>query len=279
MTMLLKGKPIGDKIKDNIRYDVEKMKVENLVPKIGIVRVGNNPDDIYYENSIIKNADGLGIQSLRVELGQETSTEELAGELTRMNEDDSISGILLLRPLPKHIDYEYIKNVVSDKKDIDCMNPINLARVFDGKVDGFVPCTSKSALEILKGYDFDLEGKNIVIINRTMVVGKPLSMMLLNENATVTICHSKTKDLKSYTSKADIVVTALGKAKFLDRTYFNEDSIIVDVGMGVDETGKISGDVDFESVDGYVKAITPVPGGVGGLTTTILLENVVKGAK
>lgn len=199
--------------------------------------------------------------------------------IERLNKDDFISGILVFRPLPKHIDEEVIRNVISPKKDIDCMNPINLEKIFEGDMTGFAPCTPKAAVEILLHNNVSLEGKNVVIINRSMVVGKPLAMMLLEENATVTICHSRTKDLHKVTSNADIVMTALGRPKYFDKKYFKEESIVIDIGISEDENGKISGDIDFEDVKDYVKMITPVPNGVGSITTSILLKQTVNACK
>lgn len=278
MTRILKAKEIADKMKEEIRKDISILKESNISPKIGIVRIGKNPDDIYYENSVIRNAEKLGIESFVLELEQEISTDDLVYELVKLNMRQDITGILLLRPLPKHIVYSRVRDSISENKDIDCMHPLNLSKIFEGDFRGFMPCTASSALEILKAHDIELEGKDIVIINRSLVVGKPLAMMLLNENATVSICHSKTKNLKEYTKKADIVITALGQPKIFTKEYFSEESILIDVGVGVDENGRLSGDIDFESVEGHVKAVTPVPGGVGSLTTTILLSHIVKAA-
>lgn len=199
--------------------------------------------------------------------------------MEELNGDESISAILVFRPLPKHIDEARIRKAISPAKDVDCMHPLNLARVFEGDMDGFLPGTPKAAVEILLYNKVDLEGKNVVIINRSMVLGKPLAMMLLNENATVTICHSRTKDLPAITKAADVVVTALGRAKFFDENYFNEDSICIDVGISVDDDGNLSGDIDYEPVSEKVKMITPVPGGVGSVTTSLLLSQVVKACK
>lgn len=278
MTKILKAKEIANNIKEKIKKDIKELKESNIFPKIAIVRIGKDPDDIYYENSIIKNAKDLGIGIKTVELDEKIETDDLVYELVKLNMDPSINGILLLRPLPEQIDYNRVRDSISENKDIDCMHPLNLSKIFEGDFSGFLPCTASAALEILKYYEVDLEGKNIVIINRSLVVGKPLAMMLLNENATVSICHSKTENLEEYTKNADIVVTALGRAKFFTREYFNKDSILIDIGMGVDQDGKICGDIDFDSVSDYVDGITPVPGGVGSLTTSILLSHVIKAA-
>ncbi len=276
MAEILRGKDVAQEIKEKIVEDVEALKKEGKEPTMGIVRLGSNPDDISYERSIIKNCEKLGISTKVFENDLEMTTEELEKLMEKLNKDSSVSGILVFRPLPKHIDEARIRKSISPDKDIDCMHPLNLARVFEGDMSGFVPCTPKSAMEILLYNKVDLEGKNVVVINRSMVLGKPLAMMLLNENATVTICHSRTKDLPSITKAADVVVTALGRAKFFDKKYFNEDSICIDVGVSMDDDGKLSGDIDYEPVSELVKMITPVPGGVGSVTTSLLLSQVVK---
>lgn len=279
MAEVLKGSVVAKEIKEKIKRDVEELSKVNRVPTLAIVRLGNNPSDISYEKSIIKNCNSVGIDAKVYELELNTTTERLVELIEELNSDSSISGILVFRPLPKHIDEEIIRNTISVKKDIDCMHPWNLEKIFEGDISGFAPCTPKAAMEIIKYYGIPLEGKNVVVVNRSMVVGKPLTMMLLKENATVTICHSKTKDLHTLTNNADIVVVALGTAKFFDEKYFNEKSIVIDVGVSEDKNGNISGDVDYEKVEPIVDKITPVPGGVGSVTTSILLSHVVYACK
>ena len=279
MTKLLKGKPVADQLKEQMAKNIEELAKNGRVPKLGIVRLGENAGDISYEKSIIKNCEKIGIETEVFFKERDIETEELVELIEELNNDDKISGILVFRPLPKQIDEEVIKNAVSPEKDVDCMHPLNLEKIFEGDLSGYSPCTAKSAMEILKYYDVELEGKDVVVVNRSMVVGKPLAMMLLEENATVTICHSRTKDLKEKTKAADVVVVALGKAKFFDKSYFTEDSIVIDVGVSLDENGKLSGDADFDELEDYVSMITPVPGGVGAVTTSLLLSHVVKGAK
>lgn len=279
MTGILSGKSVSKDIRERIRGKVSDLEKINKYPTLGIIRLGKNPGDISYEKSILKNCDTLGIKTKVVELDSEISTDDLTEEIDLLNGDDLISGILLFRPLPSHIDEELIRSKINVDKDVDCMHPLNLEKIFEGDITGFAPCTPKAAVEILSYYDIPLEGKNIAIINRSMVVGKPLAMMLLEKNATVTICHSRTKNLDSVTRDADIVITALGKAKFFDRKYFNENSIVIDVGVSLDDRGKVSGDVDFEDVQDFVNMVTPVPGGVGAVTTSILLSQVVYACK
>lgn len=275
MAKVLKGKEVADKIKTEMKLSIEKLKMDGKTPVLAIVRLGNNAGDVSYEKSIIKACESAGIKSKLVERETTLTTEELEKLMQELNADVEVSGILLFRPLPKHIDEERIRNSVSPDKDVDCMHPLNLEKIFEGRMDGFSPCTPKAAMEILIHNQVPLEGRNVVVVNRSMVVGKPLVMMLLEKNATVTICHSKTKNLKELCSKADVVVTALGKAKFFTEDYFNNDSVVIDVGVSMTEDGKLSGDVDYENVEEKVSMVTPVPGGVGSVTTTILLNQVV----
>lgn len=279
MAEILKGNVVANKIKESMVERIKELESKGKNPTIGIVRVGSDPSDISYEKSIIKSCDKLGIKSIVYEKDENISTDDLIQFIDVLNKNDYISGILLFRPLPKHIDEERIRNSINPNKDVDCMHPLNLELIFEGDMEGFVPATPKAAMEILIHNNIELEGKNVVVINRSMVVGKPLTMMLLEKNATVTICHSRTKNLEEITRKADIVITALGKAKYFNQKYFTEDSIVIDVGVSLDREGNLSGDVDFDSVSDFVKAITPVPGGVGSVTTTILLNQVVKACK
>ncbi|NMB08780.1 MAG: bifunctional 5,10-methylenetetrahydrofolate dehydrogenase/5,10-methenyltetrahydrofolate cyclohydrolase [Tissierellia bacterium] len=279
MAEVLKGNVVANKIKEKMTEDIEQLGKLGKIPTLGIVRLGQNPGDISYEKSIIKNCDKLGIETKVFEKDENINTEELIELIEELNHDNNISGILVFRPLPKHIDEEIITNTISPLKDVDCMHPLNLEKIFEGDLSGFAPCTPKAAMEVLKYYDIPLEGKNVVVVNRSMVVGKPLAMMLLEENATVTICHSRTQNLNEITNNADVVVVALGRAKFFDESYFNEKSVIIDVGVSLDEDGKLSGDVDYDKLLPLVDKITPVPGGVGSVTTSILLSQVVLACK
>ncbi len=268
MTEILKGKPVADMIKADMTKKIEAFRAKGIAPKIAVVRLGEDPSDISYEKAILKVSASLNIDSEVFNIPRESTTEELLALMDKLNNDTKIHGILVFRPLPKQIDAERVVNFINPDKDIDCMNSINLEAIFEGKKDSFEPATPRAAVEILGRTGYDYKGKNVAIINRSMVVGKPLAMMLLNENATVTICHSKTKDLKAVCKSAD--------AKMLDKSYFNEDSIVIDVGVSMDKEGKISGDADYDALVDYVAKITPVPGGVGSITTTILLNQVLK---
>lgn len=275
MTIIMKGKPVVDEIQEKIKSKVNKLAKQKQYPKLGIVRLGNDPEDKSYEKSIVKNCDNLRIQTHIVEKDKSINTYELVKTIEELNKDSLISGILIFMPLPSHIDEKVIRNTIDPNKDVDCIHPLNLAKVLEGDLSGFVPCTPKAAIEILIHYDIHLEGKDLTIVNRSTVVGKPLAMMLLEKNATVTICHSKTKNLKNIIKNSDIVIVALGSANYFDNSYFKSDSILVDIGTSIDKNGKLSGDIDYDDTYDMVRAITPVPGGVGRVTTSILLKHVV----
>lgn len=279
MTEILKGKLVASKIKEDMTKRIAALKEKSIVPTLGIIRLGNNPGDISYEKSIIKACNQVDINAKVYERETSLTTSDLVALIEELNSDHEISGILVFRPLPEHIDEEVIRSSISPDKDVDCMHPLNLEKIFEGNMKGFAPCTPKAAMEILAYNNIKLEGSKVTVVNRSMVVGKPLVMMLLEENATVTICHSKTKELAKITKGSDIVVTALGKPKFFGKEFFNENSIVIDIGIGMTEEGKLSGDVDYDQVSEQVSMITPVPGGVGSVTTTILLDQVVKAAE
>jgi methylenetetrahydrofolate dehydrogenase (NADP+)/methenyltetrahydrofolate cyclohydrolase len=265
-------------IKAKIAQAVLTLADNGKIPKLGIIRVGERPEDISYERSIVKNCEGLGIGYEVMTLPEDTSSEGFMEKLDSANKNESIDGILVFRPLPEHMDEDKARNAISPLKDIDCMNPYNLAKVFEGDNSGFEPCTPAAVMEIIKYFGINLKGENVTVIGRSMVVGKPLSMMLLKENATVTICHSKTKDIKSIVSGADIVVAALGKARAIGTDYIKPGAIVIDVGVNRAPEGGICGDVDFDKVVNIASQITPVPGGVGSVTTLMLLKHVVEAA-
>ncbi|MED1469475.1 bifunctional 5,10-methylenetetrahydrofolate dehydrogenase/5,10-methenyltetrahydrofolate cyclohydrolase [Bacillus salipaludis] len=272
----LDGKPVVQFLREHIKSRVGELRENHIFPTLLLIRLGEREDDIFYEKSILKNCELLGIKGTVKQLPSSISMDQLKKVLVEANNNPSIHGIMIFRPLPDHLDLNIIRNLIDPIKDIDGMSPVNLEKVFEGDSTGFAPCTSKAVMEILKYYDIPLNGANVVVAGRSLVVGKPLAMLFLDENATVSICHSRTKEMPSLTSKADIVVAAIGKAKFMTGEYFSENSIVVDVGVNDDGTGKICGDVDFDSVLEKVKAITPATGGVGIITTTILLDHVVQ---
>lgn len=277
--MQLKGKPVADKIKEEIIQAVNECKTSgSRLPKLAILRVGERPDDIAYESRVLKNCGELGIEAEVKIVDENIVMVDFMNVLDGLNNDSNIHGILLFRPLPKQLDMEAISRAIRPDKDIDCMSPINAEKIFTGDPDGIPPCTPEAVIAILKHYGYELSGKNVAVVNRSMVLGKPLAMLFLGENSTVTICHSKTSDLPGVTSRADIVVTGVGKAKFFKKDFFTKDSVVIDVGINMDND-TLCGDVDFDDVSESVAAITPVPGGVGTVTSMILLNHVIKAMK
>lgn len=276
MDRILTSNDLAVKLEEDIISIVDKLREKNEVPKLAIVRVGENPNDISYEKSLIKKGEKYKIDIKQVLLDESITTEELKSEIEKLNEDDSVTGMIIFRPLPKHIDDEVIQQTVCWKKDVDCMTPTNLAKIFQGDFSSFQPATPYASMKILEYYGIDLEGKSVAIVNRSMVLGKPMAMMVLGKNGTPTICHSRTKDLKKVLKEADVVVTATGRAKSLTREFLTEDSIVIDVGVSMGEDGKLSGDADFEDLKDYVKGITPRLGGVGKITSTLLMDQIVQ---
>lgn len=276
---IIKGKPVADKISENLIKEVNNLSKEGIIPKLAIVRVGARPDDLAYERGALKRCQTIGIETEVIELEENITQEEYIKAVHKLNEDEKVNGILTFRPLPKHLNEDVIKYEIDPNKDIDCFNPINISKILENDKSGYPPCTPTAVVEILKYYDVDLSGANIVVLGRSMVVGKPVSMLLLNENATVTICHSRTKNLPEITSNADILVAAVGKANMVKEEYIKDGAILIDVGINVDDEGNLCGDVDTNNVLDKVSMITPVPGGVGSVTTSILASHVVKACK
>lgn len=276
---LLKGKNVADSITENLKKEVDLLNKKNITPKLSVIRVGERPDDISYEKGASKRCENIGIDFEVIKLDESISNKEYIEVLEKLNNDKTISGILCLRPLPKNLDEDLIKYKISPDKDVDCFNPINLSKLIENDKSGFTPCTPTAVIEILKYYNINLEGANICVLGRSMVVGKPCSILLLNEHATVTTCHSKSKDLKSITKNSDILVVAIGKAKIINKEYIKEDAVVIDVGINVDSNNKLCGDVDFDDVLENVGYITPVPGGVGSVTTSILAKHTIKACK
>lgn len=273
---LIKGAPVSAKIKEEVGAMLEK--INGPAPKLAIVRVGENPDDMSYERGAVKKMDAFGLRSQCYTFPADITDEDFKKEFTAINEDTDVSGILLLRPLPKQICEKDIEAMIDPEKDLDGISPVNIAKVFSGDSTGFAPCTPEAVIEVLKAYNIPMEGKRAVIVGRSMVVGRPLSMLLLKENATVTICHTRTKDLTETCKQAEILVAAAGKAKMLDDSYVGENTTVIDVGINVDENGKLCGDVAADTLEGKSGNLTPVPGGVGAVTTAVLAKHLVQAA-
>ena len=279
MGHLLKGKPVADNISVRVKNEVEELRKDNIIPKLKIIRVGEREDDLAYERAAIKRMNSLNIDSEVLQLPLDIDQDIFIIELKKVVKDNSVHGILLFRPLPEQINEDEIKFVISPEKDIDCFNPINVAKLLEGDDTGFPPCTARAAMEILKFYKIELKGKEAAVIGRSMVVGKPLSMMLLNENSTVTICHSKTNNLPEVAKRADVLIAAIGKSHMITKDYIKENATVIDVGINVDDEGKITGDVNTDDCIEKAGAITPVPSGVGSVTTAVLAEHVIKACK
>lgn len=272
----LRGKKVSDGIKEYVTKELETL---SFVPKLAIVRVGENPDDMSYERSATKKLKSFGLDVASYVFPQDISDEDFKKAFKDINEDDEVTGILLLRPLPLTINEKDIENMIDPKKDLDGISPINIAKVFEGDTTGFSPCTAEAVIEVLKAYDIELTGKRVTVVGRSMVVGKPVSLLLLKENATVTMTHTRTVDLKKTCSDAEIVIAAAGRAKMLNSDYCGQDAVMIDVGINVDENGKLCGDVDYATLDGKASAATPVPGGVGTVTTAVLAKHLIQAAK
>lgn len=272
MTKILYAKDYVEKKSGDLIERVKKLKSK---PIISIIRVGKDYGSLAYEKGIKKTAEKLGIEVDVKEFAKDASQDEVIDAIKKLNADEKVGGILVFRPLPENFDEEKISLALDPNKDVDCMHPLNMARVFSGDVSGFTPLAPKAAHELLKFYGYDLKGKEAVIINHSNVVGKPLAMFLLKDLATVTICHVGTVDLKKHTRSAEIIFTAMGRAESLDETYFNQDAVVIDIGTSKNKEGKYRGDLDEKSVDGKISAYSPVPGGIGSITNLLLLENVI----
>lgn len=279
MAQRLLGKEVNASLTENIKNRTEALKKKGIIPTLGIVRVGERPEDISYEKGAVKRCESLGVAYEKYVLDEMVTTEEVLSLMDSLNKNNGIHGVLLFRPLPKHLDQVAIEEALSPEKDVDCMTRMAMYGVFAGQEIGYPPCTAQACMEILHHYGIDCKGKNVVVIGRSLVIGKPVAMMLLKENATVTICHTKTKDMESVVKQADIVIVAAGRAGVVDERFVRAGQIIIDVGINVDENGKLCGDVAFSQVEPVVEAITPVPGGVGAVTTSVLIGHVVSAAE
>ncbi|MGL4741962.1 MAG: tetrahydrofolate dehydrogenase/cyclohydrolase catalytic domain-containing protein [Sarcina sp.] len=273
---VIDGKKVSEEIKQEIKKFIEKRKLDNMsIPKISSILVGNDSGSIYYQDFQEKIAHSLDIEFEKIRLEENVKEDKLKTIISDLNASKEVNGIMLLLPLPSHLDEAQITNMIDTSKDIDCLSERTVGKFYKGEKT-FKPCTPYSVITLLKSYNIQLEGANIVIVGRSNIVGKPLVQMFLNENATVTVCHSKTKNLKNITKAADIVVVAIGRPNFVDSTYISEGSVVIDVGTTKFE-GKITGDVKFDQVKEIASLITPVPGGVGALTTTLLFKNLCEG--
>lgn len=275
MAEILSGAAVAQKLDDELKGKIEKLKNSGIEPTLCVVRLGQKPEDLSYERGLLKKAEKLGIEVNKKLYDENITQEELASELRKIDADNNNHGILIFRPLPSHIDEKKVLELISPQKDADGVTDASMLGIYADTGVGNPPCTAEACMEILKHYDIRLQGKKTVVLGRSLVVGKPLALMLLKENATVTICHSKSENLSKICKEADILIAAVGKAKLLDKQYVSEGQIVIDVGINMGEDGKLCGDVNFEEVESVVSKISPVPGGVGTVTATVLMSHVV----
>ena len=278
MGKLIDGKMVAAKVKKEAAADVEALKRQGIQTTLAVILVGDDPASQVYVRNKRKDCEEIGIKSLEYRLSEQTTQEELLKLVRELNERPDVNGILCQLPLPKHLNEAEVINAISPLKDVDAFHPANVGKIMIGAYD-FLPCTPAGVMELLRQYGVSAEGKRCVVIGRSNIVGKPMAMLLLHDNGTVTICHSRTKELAEICRQADILVAAVGKAKFVTADMVKEDAVVIDVGMNRNEAGKLCGDVDFEAVEPKASLITPVPGGVGPMTRAVLMKNTVKAAK
>ena len=278
MGIILDGKEVARKTRESLKAKVEELKSKNIFPKLAVIMVGNDPGSKIYVRNKSKACEELGIEYEEYLLEENIKMEELLELIEKLNNRDDIHGILLQSPIPKHLDINLAFRTIKPEKDVDGFHPINIGKLCLNQ-ECFVSCTPFGIMRILDEYKIEVEGKHAVVLGRSNIVGKPLVQCLLNKNATVTICHSKTQNLAEVTKQADILICAIGKPKFVTEDMVKKDAVVIDVGINRDENGKVCGDVDFENVEKKASYITPVPGGVGPMTIAMLMNNVVKAAK
>ena len=278
MAEILKGMEVANAMKEKLAAENEALIAKGVTPCLAIVRVGERPDDLAYERGALKRFEGLGISVRVYEIIEDVTQDDFEKEFKKINDDESVHGILLFRPLPKTLDENAIIKQIDPAKDMDGMCDANIAKVFAGDESGYAPCTPEGVIELLKHFEVPLKGAKVTLVGRSMVVGKPLAMLLLKEHATVTICHTRTVDLAAECRAADILIAAAGVAKMLGAEHVKEGAVVIDVGINVDEEGNLCGDVDYDAAEPLASKITPVPGGVGSVTTSILAKHVLKAA-
>ena len=278
MTQIIDGKKISAEIKDELKQEVAAMKAEGKEIALAVIQVGEDPASSVYVKNKKKACEYIGIKSVSYEIPEDSTQQELLDLVKKCNEDPEINGILVQLPLPPHMDEDAVIHAIDPKKDVDGFHPVSVGNMMIGN-DGFLPCTPAGIIELLKRSGVEISGKECVVVGRSNIVGKPMSMLLLRENGTVTVCHSRTRNLREVCSRADILVVAMGKPKFIDASFVKEGAVIIDVGIHRNEHNKLCGDVDFDAVKEKTSAITPVPGGVGPMTIAMLMKNCVQSKK
>ncbi|MCQ4638231.1 bifunctional 5,10-methylenetetrahydrofolate dehydrogenase/5,10-methenyltetrahydrofolate cyclohydrolase [Anaerovorax odorimutans] len=281
MTQLLKGKEVADALTERLQNQTAELQRRGVKPCLTIVRVGENDSDLSYERGAMKRAEKVGVTVKQYIFEETISQEELLGGIEEINEDASIHGVLIFQPLPKQIDDAAVRKALRPEKDVDGITEGSLAGIFTGTHRGFAPCTARACMEILDHYGIDLIGKRVAVLGRSLVIGKPVAMMVMEKNGTVTVCHSKTgkEAMIEICQNSDVLIAAMGRAAMIDKSYVKAGQTVIDVGINVNEEGKLCGDVDFDSVSPLCGAITPVPGGVGAVTTAVLMLQVIEAAK
>lgn len=279
MGIAMMGLEVAKAMKEDLIQEVQILKEKGICPHLTIIRVGARPDDLAYERGARKRMELVGIDCNVIELEETVSQETFETVFQQVNQDEKVHGILLFQPLPAHLDAESVKAKVHPYKDVDCMCKENAAKIFMGDQTGHAPCTAEAVMEMLHHYEISVAGKHVVILGRSLVIGKPLSMLMLEQNATVTICHSRTENLEVICKEADILVAAVGRAHMVTEEMVREGAVVVDVGINVDENGNLCGDVDYERVAKTASYISPVPKGVGSVTTSVLAKHVISAAK
>jgi methylenetetrahydrofolate dehydrogenase (NADP+)/methenyltetrahydrofolate cyclohydrolase len=278
MTRILKGTEVVEALDAVTAEGVEALKAKGTEPTLAVLRVGERGDDISYERGVAKRAEKVGVAVRNIVLPSDVEQDELIQAVKGLNADSTVHGVLMFRPLPSSLDENTVRNTLNPAKDIDGITDLSLAGVLAGVNTGYAPCTPSACMEILEHFGIDIRGKNAVVIGRSLVVGKPVAMMLLGRNATVTVCHSQTKGLSAVVRSADIVIACVGRAHMLGTDYLSPGQVVIDVGINVTDNGTLIGDVDFEAARDIVAAITTVPGGVGTVTTSVLVKHVVEAA-
>ncbi len=273
---ILKGLPVANAINEKLMEQVKS--IEGPLPHLAIIRVGERPDDCSYERGAVKKMDKVGVRCTTYTFDADIDNETFQAEFDKINENPDIDGILMLRPLPKQLDEKQLENKIDPRKDLDGISPLNLAKVYAGDESGYAPCTAEAVIEMLDYAGIDIKGKRVTVVGRSLVIGKPVSMLLMKRNATVTVCHTKTVDMAGTCKNAEILVAAAGSARMIKKEYVADGAVVIDVGINVDDEGNLCGDVDFDAISDIAAAATPVPGGVGSVTTSVLAKHLVKAA-
>lgn len=276
---IIKGAQVAEAVSAETLKRAEALRLKGIEPCLAVIRVGEDGSQLAYERGALKRMDKCGINCRVCAFDENISQEDFENEFKKINDDNSVHGILLLQPLPKTLSVEPIKDIINPLKDVDAVSPVNMYKILANDKTGYAPCTAEGVMEILDWMGTDLKGKKCKVIGRSMIVGKPLGLLLLARDATVTYCHSKTRELAKETKDADVLIAAAGSAKLVGADFVNENMTVIDVGVNVDENGNMCGDVDFEAVEPIVANITPVPGGTGAVTTSVLAKHVVKAAE